>query len=290
MSGDRWLVEEQTRGYRIHWQLRQVLHEEQTPFQHLQVVDMVDFGRTLVLDGCVQTTVKDEFIYHEMIAHVPLATHPSPERILIIGGGDGGTAREVLRHASVRSVDMVEIDEAVVRACREHLPEAAASLGDPRLHLHIDDGLRWVSRCRNEYDVILVDSSDPAGPAEGLFDQAFYQNVYASLKPGGLFVCQTLSPFFHQDLIRSVYQVVSAIFPITLPYLTVIPTYPSGLHCFMLGSKKHHPLRARSLAGLRTRWYTPEVHRSAFALPPLVADLLLPGVGERKPATFTDAS
>lgn len=277
MNRSGWLIEEQTPGYRTQWKVRQVLHEEQTPFQHLQIVEMEDFGRALILDGCVQTTVGDEYIYHEMIAHVPLLTHPNPERVLVIGGGDGGTAREALRHPSVKKVDMVEIDRAVIEASRRHLPEISSALNHPRLNLAVGDGIAWVAERREEYDVILVDSSDPSGPAEGLFNRAFYQNVHRALKPGGLFVAQTLSPFFHQSLIRDVHQVVSAIFPITLPYLAVVPTYPSGLHCFVMGSKRHHPLRQ----GVKeptwpTRWYTPQVHRAAFQLPPVVAQLVKP--------------
>ena len=277
MSRDEWLIEEQTQGYRTQWRVRRVLHEEQTPFQHLQLVEMEDFGRALVLDSAVQTTVGDEYIYHEMIAHVPLFTHPNPERVLIIGGGDGGTAREVCRHSSVQKVDMVEIDRAVVEACRRYLPETACGLDHPKVNLVIGDGLAWVAERRGEYDVILVDSSDPVGPAVGLFNRAFYENVYRALKPDGLFVAQVLSPFFHKKLIHDVYQVVASIFPITMPYLTVVPTYPSGLHCFMLGSKRHSPLRQ----GVRvpswpTRWYTPAVHRAAFQLPPVVAELLQP--------------
>lgn len=281
MNHSGWLIEEQTPGYRTQWKVKRVLHEEQTPFQHLQVVELEDFGRALILDGCVQTTAGDEYIYHDMIAHVPLFTHPNPERVLVIGGGDGGTVREVLRHPSVKKVDMVEIDRAVIEACRRHLPETACALDHPKLNLVVGDGLAWVAGRSEEYDVILVDSSDPSGPAEGLFNRTFYQNVYRALKPGGLFAAQTLSPFFHQKLIRDVYQVVSAIFPITMPYLAVIPTYPSGLHCFMMGSKRHHPLRQ----GMReptfpTRWYTPQVHRAAFQLPPVVAELVRP-VAER---------
>ncbi|MFZ5622738.1 MAG: polyamine aminopropyltransferase [Pseudomonadota bacterium] len=276
-----WLIEEQTPGYRTQWKVKQVLHEEQTPYQHLQVVEMADFGRALVLDGAVQTTVGDEYIYHEMIAHVPLFTHPSPERVLVIGGGDGGTVREVLKHPSIRKVDMVEIDQAVIDACRRFLPETSSALTHPKLNLVVGDGIRWVAERSEEYDAILVDSSDPTGPAEGLFNRAFYQNVHRALKPGGLFVAQTLSPFFHQPLIRAVYEVVSGIFPITMPYLAVVPTYPSGLHCFMMGSKRHHPLRQ----GMRepnwpTRWYTPQVHRAAFQLPPVVAELIHP-VGQK---------
>ncbi|MBP2019830.1 spermidine synthase [Symbiobacterium terraclitae] len=277
MNHGDWLIEEQTPSYRTQWRVRRVLHEEQTPFQHLQLVELEDFGRALVLDGAVQTTVGDEYIYHEMIAHVPLFTHPNPERVLVIGGGDGGTAREVARHPSVKGIDMVEIDRAVVDACRRHLPETACGLDHPKVNLVIGDGLAWVAGRSDAYDVILVDSSDPVGPAEGLFNRTFYENVYRALKPGGIFVAQVLSPFFHQKLIRDVYQVVASIFPITMPYLAVVPTYPSGLHCFMLGSKEHSPLRPGIGAPTwRTRWYTPEVHRAAFQLPPVVAELLQP--------------
>lgn len=277
MNRGDWLIEEQTPSYQTRWRVREVLHEEQTPYQKLQVLELEDFGRALVLDGAVQTTVGDEFIYHEMIAHVPLFTHPHPERVLIIGGGDGGTAREVCRHESVQKVDMVEIDRAVIEACRKHLPEIACGMDHPKVNLVVGDGIAWVADHADEYDVIIVDSSDPVGPAKGLFNQAFYKNVFRALKADGLFVCQVLSPFFHQSLIRDVYGVVSAIFPITMPYLAVVPTYPSGLHCFMLGSKRHSPLRE----GVRTpawptRWYTPAVHRAAFQLPPVVAQLLEP--------------
>lgn len=275
MSLSDWLIEDQTPGYRTQWKLQRVLHDEQTPFQHLQIVEMADFGRALVLDGAVQTTVGDEYIYHEMITHVPLLTHPHAERVLIIGGGDGGTAREVLRHNSVRKVDMVEIDEAVIKACRQYLPETSCALDHPRLKVHVGDGLAWVAESQEDYDLIIVDSSDPTGPAEGLFNPAFYHNVHRALKPGGLFVCQSLSPFFHQSLIRDVYTIVSGLFPITMPYLTTIPTYPSGLHCFMMGSKKHHPLKiAGRQLDFPTRWYNPDVHWAAFALPQAVAAIV----------------
>jgi len=277
MNRGDWLTEEQTPSYQTRWRVREVLHEEQTPFQMMRLVEMEDFGRALVLDDAVQTTVGDEHIYHEMSAHVPLFTHPNPERVLIIGGGDGGTAREVCRHESVQRVDMVEIDRAVIEACRKYLPETACGMDHPKVNLVVGDGIAWVADHVDEYDVILVDSSDPVGPAKGLFNRAFYENVHRALKAEGLFVAQVLSPFFHQRLIRDVYGVVSAIFPITMPYLTVVPTYPSGLHCFMLGSKVHSPLRE----GLRTptwptRWYTPAIHHAAFQLPPMIAELLEP--------------
>ncbi|HEY8346555.1 MAG TPA: polyamine aminopropyltransferase [Symbiobacteriaceae bacterium] len=275
MAHSDWLTEEQTPGYRTQWKIRRVLYETQTPYQHLQVVEMEDFGKALVLDSAVQTTVGDEYIYHEMIAHVPLLTHPNPQRVLVVGGGDGGTVREVLKHPEVQHVDMVEIDEAVIEACRKYLPEIACAFDDPRLSLHVADGIAWMSKANNEYDVILVDSSDPVGPAVGLFRESFYQDVFRALKPGGIFVCQTLSPFFNQQLIRDVHRIVARIFPIARLCLTVVPTYPSGFHCFTLGSKEYDPAQGPIRSpGFPTKWYTPEVHRASFVLPPVVAELL----------------
>lgn len=276
MNQLEWLSEEQTSSYRVSWKLKRVLHEEQTPYQHLQVVETVDFGRALVLDGAMQTTVGDEYIYHEMISHVPLCTHPRPERVLVIGGGDGGTAREVLKHRRVKAVEMVEIDGRVVEVSRRYLPEISCDLDHPRLQLHVGDGIDHVRRTPNQtYDVILVDSSDPVGPAEGLFNREFYKHAYRALKPDGLLVCQTLSPFFHQGLIRDVHLVMSDLFPITRLYLACVPTYPSGLHSFTLASKRHHPQRG-SLQPVTfpTSWYSEQVHRAAFVLPPTVAGIL----------------
>jgi spermidine synthase len=271
-----WMTEVQTAGYRVSWKLRRVLHAEQTPFQHLQVVDLVDFGRTLVLDHTIQTSVGDEYIYHEMVSHVPLFSHPSPARVLIIGGGDGGTAREVLRHSRVKRVDMVEIDAAVVEASRRHLPEIAAELDNPRLHLKIADGIAFVQEApENLYDVVIIDSSDPVGPAEGLFNQPFYENVHRVLKPDGLVVCQTISPFFHQHVIRSVHAMLSELFSITRLYLACIPTYPSGLHSFTIASKRYDPLDGPlHTITFPTRWYSEQIHRAAFVLPPVIRNLV----------------
>ena len=160
-----WFEETHTDGYRVHWRIKETLWYEKTPYQELQVVDTVDFGKALVLDGAVQTTEKDEFIYHEMISHVALNAHPNPRQVLIIGGGDGGTLREVLKHPEVQGVDMVEIDERVVEVCKEFLPAIASAFEDPRAHLFFEDGVSFVKKVRERYDVILVDSSDPTGPA-----------------------------------------------------------------------------------------------------------------------------
>lgn len=270
MSGN-WFTEPQTPGFSLNYKIERVLHEEQTPYQQLRIVEFTEFGRALILDDAIQVTLRDEFIYHEMIAHVPLFTHPNPRRVLIIGGGDGGTAREVLRHPSVEQVDMVEIDGAVVEACRRYLPETAACLNDPRLNLLIADGIKFVRDCEpGTYDAILVDSSDPVGPAVGLFNREFYEGVHRALTDDGLFVCQSESPFYNQDLMKAIHEIAAELYPFASPYLFSIATYPSGLWSFTMGSKQHDPTQVNPQLTFDTRYYTPEIHRAAFHLPPFL--------------------
>lgn len=264
-----WYTEDQNNILRYSYRVNQSLHVEKTPFQHLAILDTVGFGRMLVLDGIVQTTVWDEFIYHEMIAHVPLNTHANPAKVLIIGGGDGGTAREVVRHPRVEKAIMVEIDERVVAAARQYLPELSAELDNPKLDLRFADGIKHIAESRNEYDVIIIDSTDPVGPAVGLFSREFYGQVYEALKEDGLFVAQTESPLFNADVVTRIYRDLSQIFPIVRPYFACIPSYPGGLWSFTLGSKKYDPLAVtpESIPALNYRYYNAEVHRAAFALP-----------------------
>ncbi|NPV28389.1 MAG: polyamine aminopropyltransferase [Firmicutes bacterium] len=270
-----WLIEDHTPGYSVKWRIHKTIYTEQTPYQHLAIVDTVEFGRALVLDGIIQTTVSDEFIYHEMIAHVPMFTHPNPRQILIVGGGDGGTAREVLKHPTVEKVDLVEIDERVITACRTYLPETASAFEDPRLNVIIDNGVNYVRQQKEKYDVLIVDSSDPVGPAIELFDKEFYRSVHHSLQEDGLFVAQTDSPHFSQQIFQRVYRDIKSIFPMVAVYLACIPSYISGYWSFTLGSKCYHPVqdcRVNSL--IKTRYYTPELHRASFVLPRFIQELL----------------
>lgn len=270
-----WLIEDHTHGYSVKWRINKTIHVEQTQYQHLAIVDTIEFGRALVLDGIIQATVSDEFIYHEMIAHVPLFTHVNPRRVLIIGGGDGGTTREVLKHRTVKQIDLVEIDAQVVTVCRNYLPETACAFDDARVHVIIDDGFDYVRQEKEVYDVIIVDSSDPVGPAIELFSKEFYSNVFRSLKSDGLFVAQTDSPTFSKDLFQRIYQDVKSIFPFTLVYLTCIPSYISGFWSFTLGSKCYHPLKdLRTDPLVKTRYYTPELHKACFILPRYIEELL----------------
>ena len=273
-----WLTEKQTENLSMSCRIRETLFVGQSEYQKVVVADSFEFGRMLVLDDVFQTSIFDEFVYHEMIAHVPLFTHPAPKKVLVIGGGDGGAVREVVRNEAVESVEMVEIDGMVVEASKEYLPEISHTMrnGHPKLKLMIGDGIAHMNAVENHYDVILVDCSDPIGPGEGLFSREFYQDVYKALKPDGLFVQQTESPFYHQPLIRRIYRDISDLFPIAKMYLANIPLYPGGVHSFTMGSKQVDPVSC-ALPGqmpFDTRYYNLALHRSCFSLPNFAADLL----------------
>lgn len=268
-----WFTEYQTPNVGITCKVEKSLLFEKTLFQEMSIIETDQFGRMLVLDGTVQTTEKDEFVYHEMITHVPLFTHPAPETALVIGGGDGGAIREILKHSSIKKAVLVEIDGTVVEVSKEFLPSISCALSDERASVVIADGIEYVKQHKNFFDVIMVDSTDPVGPAVGLFKAEFYSSIFDSLKEDGIFVAQTESPFFHKDLIKSVYNDVSSIFPITRVYTCAIPTYPSGFWSFTMGSKKHDPLLVNDerfkeyLLSFKTEYYTPDIHKAAFALP-----------------------
>jgi len=271
-----WFTEYQTNDMALSCRVKKTLHQEQTQFQNLAVVDTDQFGRMLLLDNVIQTTIMDEFVYHEMITHVALNTHAAPKTVLVIGGGDGGAVREIVKHPSIEKVVHCEIDGAVIEASRKYLPEIACALDDPRVEIVVDDGIKHVRNNKNIYDVIIVDSTDPVGPAEGLFSASFYSDIYESLKEDGIFVAQTESPFFNRDLIPRLYRDISGIFPLTRLFLACIPTYPGGLWTFTMGSKKYDPLDVdvNAIPQMDTRYYSPAVHRTCFVLPPFVKELL----------------
>lgn len=271
-----WVTELQTKNLTIGCRVIETLHSENTPFQSLAVVNTHQFGRMLLLDGIIQTTVEDEFVYHEMIAHVGLNTLSNPRRVLVIGGGDGGSIREVIRHPSVEKAVLCEIDGKVIEAAKKYLPEISCALDDPRVEVLVADGIKHVKENKNTYDMIIVDSTDPIGPAEGLFGAAFYQDVHDALTDGGIFVAQTESPFFNRDLIPRIFKDVSGIYPIARLFLANVPTYPGGLWSFTMGSKKNDPLKVNvsDIPQMETRYYSPEIHRSCFVLPPFVKELI----------------
>ncbi|GAB7387861.1 spermidine synthase [Bacillaceae bacterium] len=271
-----WFTEKQTEHFGITARVKKTLHTEKTAYQQLDMIETYEFGTMLVLDGMVMTTEVDEFVYHEMVAHVPLNTHPNPKRVLVVGGGDGGTIREVMKHESVEKAVLVDIDGKVIEYSKKYLPKIAGELENPRVEVIVGDGFRHIHENKNEYDVIMVDSTEPVGPAVHLFERGFYQGIYEALKEDGLFVAQTDNPWFKADLIKKVYNDVREIFPVTRLYTANIPTYPSGLWTFTIGSKKYDPLAVdeTKIPERETKYYTPRLHKAAFVLPKFVEDLL----------------
>lgn len=271
-----WFTEKQTPNLGITCKIDRSLHHEKTPYQCIDVLETRQFGKMLLLDGMVMTTEKDEFVYHEMITHVAMHTHPNPKRVLVVGGGDGGAIREVLKHPSVEKATLAEIDERVIAVSKKYFPQIAGSLEDSRVEICVGDGIHHVEQAANTYDVILVDSTEPVGAAVGLFQKPFYQAIYNALKEDGIMVAQTESPWFNRELITQVFRDISSLFPITRLYTASIPTYPSGLWSFTLGSKRYDPLKVdiSKLAPLSTRYYHPRLLPSLFELPPFVAQLL----------------
>ena len=196
-----WFTEKHTKNVNFSIKVDRQLYSSQSEFQRIDIFESPEFGRFLTLDGFMMLTEKDEFIYHEMIAHVPMAVNPSAKRILVIGGGDGGAVRELTRYPGIERIDLVEIDREVVEACKKYLPQTACRLDDPRVRVFYEDGLRFVRDKRDEYDLILVDSTDPFGPGEGLFTKEFYGNCFKALDEDGILVNQQESPFYHNDAV-----------------------------------------------------------------------------------------
>ncbi len=275
MEMELWFTEKQTPALGLSLKVKETLLRRRTEFQEIAVLDTVQCGRMLVLDGMVQTTIADEYIYHEMIAHVPLRTHPDPRSVLVIGGGDGGVVREICRYPQVEKIKLVEIDAGVVEASRQFLPEISSALEDPRLEIIYQDGREYVSSRNNEFDVIIVDSTEPVAIAEGLFGTPFYQGVFKALREGGILVAQTESPFYNGTLLQTTFRRIHSIFPQAFLYLASVPTYPSGLWSFTLGTKIVSPMEpAGDYLPTGLRYYSPEIHRSSFILPPFVQELL----------------
>ncbi|WP_188623606.1 polyamine aminopropyltransferase [Caldalkalibacillus thermarum] len=274
IDGQLWLVEDEKENLRLHYRVREVIHAEQSPFQHVMIVDTYEFGPTLVLDGVIQTTSRDGHIYNEMITHIPLLTHPNPKRVLIIGGGDCGAAREVCKYAQVEHIDMVEIDELVVKVSKQYLTEVSGNLSDPRVRFIYEDGTAFVKNQNSTYDVVIVDSSDPIGPAEQLFSYEFYRDIEQALKPDGLMVCQSQSPIFHMDVLKQTYERISKLFPIARVYQAVVPTYPGGLWSFTLGSKKYWPEQLEDKWNKEAKYVNKGILKACFHLPESVRQAL----------------
>ncbi|MBL3594180.1 polyamine aminopropyltransferase [Rhodovulum sulfidophilum] len=277
-----WTLERLHKGYGQALQETEVFYDSQTDHQRLRVFDNPSFGRVMTLDGVVQVTEADNFIYHEMLTHVPILAHGAARRVLIVGGGDGGMAREALRHASVEEVTMVEIDAGVVEFCKTYLPGISqGAFDDPRLNLVIDDGAAFMRDTQQKYDVIVIDSTDPVGPGEVLFTDSFYGHAKRALTEGGILVTQNGVPFVQGEELTNSMRAFKALFADWGCYLATVPTYAGGPMAFGWGTDG--PGRAVTLAelearvaaaGLSTEYYTPEVHKAAFALPGYVRRLM----------------
>lgn len=276
-----WFTEQHTENVRFSIKVNRQLVSRESKYQRIDVLETVEFGRMLTLDGFVMLTEKDEFIYHEMITHVPMATNRHIKKVLVIGAGDGGTIRELVRYPSIEAIDMVEIDEEVVRVCREYLPQTAGSLGDERVHIYYEDGLKYVRRKQKEYDLIIVDSTDPFGPGEGLFTREFYGNCYTALTDQGILINQHESPYYENDALsmQKAHHRIAAVFPVSMVYQFHMPTYPSGHWLFGFASKGLDPVKDMdeeywNSLGIETKYYNSGIHRGAFALPNYVKNML----------------
>lgn len=278
---DLWYTEEHSKEAKFSIKVLRQLYSVQSPFQKIDILESEEFGRFFTLDGYMMLTEKDEFIYHEMIVHVAMATNLNIKRVLVIGAGDGGTVRELTRYPFIEHIDMVEIDKMVVDVCKEFLPQTACKLNDPRVHLYFEDGLRYIRSKENEYDLIIVDSTDPFGPGEGLFTKEFYGNCFKALTEDGILVNQHENAYytsFAQSMRRAHCRIVN-LFPICKVYQAHIPTYPSGHWLFGFASKKYDPVAdlkadAWNQLGIYTRYYNTDLHRGCFALPTYINELL----------------
>lgn len=278
---DLWYTEQHADDARFSIKVDEHLYTGQSEFQRIDVFKSKEFGIFFTLDGLMMVTEKDEFIYHDMIVHVPMATNPKVKNVLVIGAGDGGTVRELTRYTTIETIDMVEIDKEVVEVCRKYLPQTACKLDDPRVKIHFEDGLKFVRSKENTYDLIIVDSTDPFGPGEGLFTKEFYGNCYKALREDGILVNQHESPYYesYAKAMTRAHQRIQEFFPICRVYQAHIPTYPSGHWLFGFASKKYDPLididtQAWNNLELKTKYYNTELHKGCFALPNYVKDLL----------------
>ncbi|MBN2898340.1 MAG: polyamine aminopropyltransferase [Clostridia bacterium] len=276
-----WYTEEQTDNIRFGVKVKRHLFTNQSDFQKVDVMDCFELGRTLTLDGLMMVNEKDEFIYHDMIVHVPLATNPEIKRVLVIGGGDGGTVRELCRYEGIEKIDMVEIDKMVVDVSREYLQFTACALDDERVTLYFEDGIEFVKDKVACYDLILVDSTDPIGPGEGLFTVDFYSDCFKALTDNGILVNQNESPYYDQfsHEFKRAHAKINKIFPVSKVYQFHMPTYPSGHWLFGFASKGLDPVDNEGIEkwnelGLKTRYYNTDIHRGAFALPTYVKEMM----------------
>lgn len=279
---DLWFSEKHTPDVKLSIRIEKQLFSRQSDYQRIDVFESREFGRILSLDGNIMLTERDEFIYNEMIVHVPMAVHPNIKNVLVIGAGDGGVVKELTRYDRIEHIDLVEMDPMVVEACRQYLPGNACQLDDKRVQIHYENALKFIRYCEETYDLIIVDSNDPYGPSEGLFTKEFYGNCYKALCEDGIMVNQQGSPFYKQDAeaMQRSHKRIANTFPVSRVYQAHIPTYAAGYWLFGFASKKYHPIddldaESWNKLNLRTKYYTTRLHKGAFYLPAFLEEMLL---------------
>lgn len=278
---DLWYSEYHTPNVRFSIRVKEQLHHEKSEYQSISIYDSEEFGRFLTLDGIMMLTQKDEFIYHDMITHTAMAVNPKIKNILVIGAGDGGVARELTKYSGIENIDIVEIDKRVVEVCKEYLQDTAIGFEDERVHLYFQDGLKFVRAKYNEYDLIIVDSTDPFGPGEVLFTKEFYGNCFNALTKDGILLNQHESAFYANDAkeMKSAHRSIAKVFPVSFLYQAHIPTYPSGHWLFGFASKGINPLEDLKQEewkklNINTKYYNTDLHKGAFALPNYIKEML----------------
>ncbi len=272
-ENELWLTEYSTDNLKLSMRVKDLIHTEKTPYQDLLIADTYEYGRTLMLDGAYQLTERDEFTYSEMMSHVPICAHPDPKNVMIIGGGDGAIMREVLKHSCVRKCTLIDIDERVIESSKEYMPFAGCSFSDSRADVKCMDAMKYIRETNERYDVVIIDSTDPVDFAAGLFQSGFYEDVKRVMTDSAMLTELTESPFTDTDLMVQAIREMRKVFPCVKMYWGVVPTYPSGMWTYGLASMRECSCEpVRSIAP--TKYYTNEIHRASFILPPFLEELI----------------
>lgn len=276
-----WFKEKHTENVQFDIRMDKHIFSEENDHNRIDIFESPEFGRVLTADGYIVMTERDEFIYHEMMTHIPMAVHPNPQKILVFGAGDGGVVRELLKYPEVERIDMVEVNTGVVEAARKYLPFSASHLNDPKVTIYSQNALRYIRHIIGEYDIIIIDSAGYYGPGESLLSREFYGSCYKALKDDGIMVNQHQSPFYEEDRVETqkAHKRIRLSFPISRVYQAHIPSYPSGYWLFGFASKKYHPTDDLDAARwnsrqIETNYYTTNLHRGCFALPAYVERML----------------
>ena len=272
-ENELWLTEYSTDNLKLSMRVKDLIHTEKTPYQDLLIADTYEYGRTLMLDGAYQLTERDEFTYSEMMSHVPICAHPDPKNVMIVGGGDGAIMREVLKHSCVKKCTLIDIDERVIESSKKFMPFAGNSFSDSRADVKCMDAMKYIRETNERYDVVIIDSTDPVDFAAGLFQSGFYEDVKRVMTDSAMLTELTESPFTDTDLMTQAIQEMRKVFPCVRMYWGVVPTYPSGMWTYGLASMCESSFEpVRSVAP--TKYYTNEIHRASFILPPFLEELI----------------